>query len=188
MRVETHFGYEVVFISDTDIPGGGTDLWASTGGAAACCKEATLTVGEGNLFELLGWTPAGDDYILVSQEAADALGAENLRYVLAHEAGHCHYGHLRGLTTDDCPGGVMHDEQKEIEADAFAASLVGAEALATALKASLRVYAQRFKPTSMGIVAALQSILDRGPQLEDRIKALLNVTEFTDFVATFETL
>ena len=73
--------------------------------------------------------------IQVIKDFTTGISDEDMQAMLLHEYGHVHYGHTlpENIAKKKTQNGIMDDVQSEIEADAYAASIIGKRRMAIAL-------------------------------------------------------
>ena len=153
------------------------DFEKATGGACAAlfCEEQRQTV----IASLLGQPDYAVNAHMLTHQAVvintsvlEGLTHNELLAVLFHEIGHIHYGHLTNVTTtvtSEKGIRVMDDNAKELEADAYAAQMVGKEHMASAFEKIIKKIVTRLaKENNVSEKEAAQRM---PPELSEKLEA-----------------
>lgn len=94
--------------------------------------------------------PADEEIIIIANGLRDALEADELAAILAHEQGHINAEHLKKAQEAQCVG-IVDNMDFELEADAYAVSVCSAKAMLNGLKKTIgfclkHVFAQNAIP------------------------------------------
>lgn len=111
-----------------------------TGGAYALVLSKDAAVALSATFDTS--IPAGNTIFMV-EELFKGFSDEEVEAVRCHELGHIRLGHLKNIDPTEVVNGIVANVQIELEADAYAASLCGKEAVRGFLIKAMRLCAKR---------------------------------------------
>lgn len=106
------------------------------GACAAIKGNVSLFVISEEDRERFNTVPADEEIIIVVDGLRNALEADELAAILAHEQGHIDAEHLKKAQEAQCVG-IVDNMDFEIEADAHAAKTVSAKAMLSGLKKTI---------------------------------------------------